>query len=60
MPSTRRITAQWVGNMSSAGDQGFTFHIEATEDPIGCIRKSKKLKRKCCALIDSKILCTGI
>lgn len=40
------FTAQWVGNMSSAGVQGFTFHIEATQDPIGCIRKIKEAGMK--------------
>ncbi|KAF7726930.1 RIBULOSE-phosphate 3-epimerase [Apophysomyces ossiformis] len=31
--------AQWVDDIAKAGGQMYTFHIEATDDPIGVIRK---------------------
>ncbi len=32
--------------MSTAGVQHFTFHIEATSDPVACIRKIKEAGMK--------------
>ena len=30
---------QWIEGMADAGANQYTFHIEATEDPMQCIRK---------------------
>jgi ribulose-phosphate 3-epimerase len=31
--------SQWVDDIKKAGGQMYTFHIEATEDPIGLIKQ---------------------
>ncbi|XP_076456120.1 ribulose-phosphate 3-epimerase-like [Babylonia areolata] len=37
---------QWVGDMADAGANMYTFHHEATSDPIACIRKVKEAGMK--------------
>ncbi|XP_071942888.1 ribulose-phosphate 3-epimerase-like [Antedon mediterranea] len=37
---------QWIQNMADAGANQYTFHIEATEDPAGCIRKIREANMK--------------
>ena len=37
---------QWVEEMSNAGANMYTFHYEATTDPISCIRKIKEAGMK--------------
>ena len=37
---------QWVEEMSDSGINHYTFHIEATEDVMGCIRKIKEAGMK--------------
>ncbi|XP_013395380.1 ribulose-phosphate 3-epimerase isoform X2 [Lingula anatina] len=37
---------QWVEGMTDAGANQFTFHVEATDDVIGCIRKIKEAGMK--------------
>ncbi|XP_013395379.1 ribulose-phosphate 3-epimerase isoform X1 [Lingula anatina] len=36
----------WVEGMTDAGANQFTFHVEATDDVIGCIRKIKEAGMK--------------
>ncbi|KAK6455895.1 D-ribulose-5-phosphate 3 epimerase [Scheffersomyces xylosifermentans] len=32
---------QWIEDIAKAGGDGYTFHFEATDDPLGCIKKVK-------------------
>jgi len=40
------VPEQWVGDMADAGANQYTFHIEATKDPTGLIRKIKEAGMK--------------
>jgi ribulose-phosphate 3-epimerase len=33
---------KWIADIADAGANQYTFHLEATEDPSGCIRKIKE------------------
>ncbi|XP_005091964.2 ribulose-phosphate 3-epimerase [Aplysia californica] len=37
---------KWVEGMADAGADMYTFHYEATDDPVGCIRKIKEAGMK--------------
>ena len=37
---------QWIEGMADAGANQYTFHIEATEDPMQCIRKIREVGMK--------------
>lgn len=37
---------QWIQEMAEAGANQYTFHIEATSDPMNCIRRIKEAKMK--------------
>ncbi|BFZ06341.1 hypothetical protein BsWGS_09380 [Bradybaena similaris] len=37
---------RWIESMADAGADMYTFHYEATEDPVGCIRKIKEAGMK--------------
>ncbi len=41
---------QWVEGMADAGVNHYTFHVEATEDPMACIRKIREA---------GMLVCTG-
>ena len=37
---------QWIEGMADAGADMYTFHFEATDDPMTCIRKIKEAGMK--------------
>lgn len=37
---------QWITDMARAGANQYTFHIEATSDPMNCIRRIKEANMK--------------
>ena len=45
---------QWIEGMADAGANQYTFHIEATEDPMQCIRKIREAGMKVCQIITNK------
>ena len=40
------ISLKWVEEMASSGINHYTFHIEATDDTMGCIRKIREAGMK--------------
>ena len=40
------VNIQWVEDMADAGINHYTFHIEATDDVMGCIRKIREAGMK--------------
>ncbi|KAL7747008.1 RIBULOSE-phosphate 3-epimerase [Sorochytrium milnesiophthora] len=42
---------KWVDDFAKAGANGFTFHIEATKDPKGLIRRIQEAGMKACIAI---------
>ena len=44
------VIFQWIEGMADAGANQYTFHIEATEDPMQCIRKIREAGMKVCLI----------
>ena len=45
---------QWVEGMQDAGVNHYTFHLEATEDVSGCIRKIREAGMQVCIINPTK------